>query len=157
MYEGEGREKETQNWKQAPGSELPAQSLIKGLNSWTIDHDLSRSQMFNRLSHPGASIKTLKKKSLTSKNYPFCTDVEKQQNYTRRKSPTGCSRLSFSIGNSTSFLSSLDLAMKRQERRKLLGNHRKMKSEMQELSQFFIDKNCINNNNVWVLQYSAQP
>ena len=50
---GEGqRERETQNLKQAPGSELSAQSPTRGLNSW--DHDLSRSRMFNLLSYPGA-------------------------------------------------------------------------------------------------------
>ena len=33
---GEGqRERETQNLKQAPGSELSAQSPTRGLNSWT--------------------------------------------------------------------------------------------------------------------------
>ena len=51
---GEGqRERKTQNRKQAPGSELSAQSLMRGLNpAW--DHDLGQSQMLNRLSHPGA-------------------------------------------------------------------------------------------------------
>ena len=34
---GEGqRERETHNLKQAPGSELSAQSLMQGLNSWTV-------------------------------------------------------------------------------------------------------------------------
>ena len=31
-----GSERETQNTKQAPGSELLAQSLMRGLNSWTM-------------------------------------------------------------------------------------------------------------------------
>ena len=30
------RERETQNLKQAPGSELSAQSLTRGSNSWTV-------------------------------------------------------------------------------------------------------------------------
>ena len=34
---GEGqRERETQNLKQAPGTELSAQSLMWGLNLWTV-------------------------------------------------------------------------------------------------------------------------
>ena len=36
-----GRERETQNPKQASGSELSAHSLTQGLNSQTRDHDLS--------------------------------------------------------------------------------------------------------------------
>ena len=50
------RERETQNPKQAPGSELSPQSPTQGSNSRTVrsDHDLSRSRMLNRLSHPGA-------------------------------------------------------------------------------------------------------
>ena len=49
---GEGqKEREAKNPKQAPGSELSAQSLT---NSWVWDHDLSWSQMLSWLSHPGA-------------------------------------------------------------------------------------------------------
>ena len=33
--QGRGRERDTQNPKQAPGSELSAQSLTRGSNSWT--------------------------------------------------------------------------------------------------------------------------
>ena len=33
---GRGRERHTQNLKQAPGSELSAQSLMRGSNSWTV-------------------------------------------------------------------------------------------------------------------------
>ena len=52
---GEGqREKDTQNPKQAPGSELTAQSLMRGLNSRNWDHDLSWNWRLNRLSHSGA-------------------------------------------------------------------------------------------------------
>ena len=51
MFEGEmqwgrGRDIQRQNPKQPPGSELSAQN--------PTEHDLSRSQMFDRLSHPGA-------------------------------------------------------------------------------------------------------
>ena len=54
---GEGqRERETQNLKQAPGSELSAQSPTQGSNSRTWDHDLSRSLTLNWLSHPGAPV-----------------------------------------------------------------------------------------------------
>ena len=60
-WAGEGqRERETQNPKQAPGSELSAQSLMRGSNSRTWDHDLSRSQTLNRPSHPGAPWLVLK-------------------------------------------------------------------------------------------------
>ena len=53
MQAGEGqRERETQNLKQAPGSELSTQSPMWGLNPG--DHDVNRSQTFNQLSHPGA-------------------------------------------------------------------------------------------------------
>ena len=50
---GEGqRERETQNLKQAPGCQHRARRWARthGLQ----DHDLSRSQMLNQLSHPGA-------------------------------------------------------------------------------------------------------
>ena len=54
---GAERERETQDLKQAPGSELSAQSPTRGLNSQTEqDHDLSGSQTLNPLSHPGALI-----------------------------------------------------------------------------------------------------
>ena len=52
---GAERERETQNPKQAPGSELSAQSACHGAQThkpW--DHDLSQSQTLNPLSHPGA-------------------------------------------------------------------------------------------------------
>ena len=54
VWEGQ-RERETQNLKQAPGSQLSAQSPdteLKPTNWW--DYDLSWSWMHNRLSHPGA-------------------------------------------------------------------------------------------------------
>ena len=52
---GEGqRERETQNLKQTPGSELSAQSLMRGLNSRTVRSWPERSRTLNRLSHPGA-------------------------------------------------------------------------------------------------------
>ena len=50
---GRGVGRDTQNLKQALGSKLSAQSLMRGLNSQTVNHDLSRSQMLNQLSHPG--------------------------------------------------------------------------------------------------------
>ena len=51
--QGRGRDRGRHNPRQAPGSELSAQSPTKGLNSpW--DHDLSWSWMINPLSHPGA-------------------------------------------------------------------------------------------------------
>ena len=53
---GRVRERETYNLKQAPGSELSAQSPTRGLNSGRGDHDLSRSRQLNRLSHPGAPL-----------------------------------------------------------------------------------------------------
>ena len=49
-----GRERERINAKQALGSELSGQSLTQGSNPEPRDHDLSRSQTLNRLSHPGA-------------------------------------------------------------------------------------------------------
>ena len=51
---GRGRERETQNLKQAPGSELTAPEPDVGLEPTNWDHDPSRSQMLNWLSHPGA-------------------------------------------------------------------------------------------------------
>ena len=51
---GRGREKETQNPKQAAGPELSAQSPTWGSNPQTARYDLSQSRMLNRLSHPGA-------------------------------------------------------------------------------------------------------
>ena len=51
MGEGQG-ERETQNRKQAPGSELSARSPARGWNS--RDRDLSRSQTLSPLSPPGA-------------------------------------------------------------------------------------------------------
>ena len=54
---GEGqRARETQNPKQAPGSELSAASLTQGRNPQPWEHDLSWSLMLNWLSHPGAPI-----------------------------------------------------------------------------------------------------
>ena len=51
---GRGRERETQNPKQAPGSKLSAEQW-RGVRSRELqDHDLSRSRMPNRLSHPGS-------------------------------------------------------------------------------------------------------
>ena len=51
---GEGqRQKETQNPKQAPGSELSAQGLTWGSTPWMCDHGLIRSRTLNRLNHPG--------------------------------------------------------------------------------------------------------
>ena len=47
---GEGQ---TQNPKQALGSELSAQIPTWGLNHEPWEHDLSRGQMLNRLNHPG--------------------------------------------------------------------------------------------------------
>ena len=52
---GEGqRERETQNPKQPPRSELLAWRLTGAGTHKPQDHDLSQSQMLNRLSHPGA-------------------------------------------------------------------------------------------------------
>ena len=53
--EGAERERETQNPKQAPGSELSAQNPRRVSNSEWGGPDLSQSQKFNRLSRPGAS------------------------------------------------------------------------------------------------------
>ena len=50
---GEGqRERETQSTKQAPGCQHRAQPRARTHGAW--DHDLSWSQMLNRLSYPGA-------------------------------------------------------------------------------------------------------
>ena len=51
-----GRERGRQNLKQAPGSELSAETPMWGSNSQIRpqDHDLSQSQTLNWLSHPGA-------------------------------------------------------------------------------------------------------
>ena len=46
--------RETQNLKQALGSELSPQSPTRGSNAWWRDHDLTQSQMLNRLRYPGA-------------------------------------------------------------------------------------------------------
>ena len=55
---GEGqRERETQNLKQAPGSELSAIEQDAGLElSELRDHDLSRNWTLNWLSHPGTPV-----------------------------------------------------------------------------------------------------
>ena len=53
--EGVEREKETQNLKQAPGSEQEVSTEPDaGLEPTNWDHDLSRSRRLNQLSHPGA-------------------------------------------------------------------------------------------------------
>ena len=41
---GEQKEREAQTLKQAPGSELSAQTLMQGLNHKLRDHDLSQSR-----------------------------------------------------------------------------------------------------------------
>ena len=53
MEEGQ-RERETQDWKQAPGSEPSAQSPTRGSNSRTARSWPGWSRMLNRLRHPGA-------------------------------------------------------------------------------------------------------
>ena len=53
---GEGAEKETQNPKPAPSSELSAQSPRGARTHGPRDHDLSRSRTLNQLSHPGAPV-----------------------------------------------------------------------------------------------------
>ena len=55
MQVGEGQ-RGRQNPKQAPGSELSAQSPMRGSNPWIWDHDLSWSWQLNTLSHPDAPI-----------------------------------------------------------------------------------------------------
>ena len=52
---GRGRERETQNLKQAPGSELVSTEPSVGLELMSLwDHDLSWSRTLNPLNHPGA-------------------------------------------------------------------------------------------------------
>ena len=51
---GRVRERETQNLKQAPGSELLARARRGARTHGPRDHDLSRSRMLHRLSQPGA-------------------------------------------------------------------------------------------------------
>ena len=58
------RERETQNPKQAPGSSCQHRARHGARSHKPWDHDLSWSQTLNRLSHPGASPKTLFTKSL---------------------------------------------------------------------------------------------
>ena len=55
---GEEREGDTDP-KQAPDSELSAQSPTWGSNPVTWDHDLTRSQTLNQLSHPGILFDTV--------------------------------------------------------------------------------------------------
>ena len=56
-WTGEGqRERETQNRKQAPGSEPSAQSLTRGSNSQTARSWPGWSRTLNRLRHPGAPL-----------------------------------------------------------------------------------------------------
>ena len=52
---GADRERETKNPKWVPGSELSAQSPMQGSTHQPRDHNLSRSQMLNQLSHPGTT------------------------------------------------------------------------------------------------------
>ena len=47
---GEAEREGNLEWKQAPGSDLSAQSPMQGPNP---DHDLSLSQTLDPLSHPG--------------------------------------------------------------------------------------------------------
>ena len=55
IVSGGGAEREGDTEPKA-GSELSAQSPMRGLNSRGLrDHDLSRSRPLNRLSHPGAT------------------------------------------------------------------------------------------------------
>ena len=53
--QGRGRERK-QNPKQAPGSELSAQSLVWGSNSRAVRSWPSQSRMLNWLSYPGAPL-----------------------------------------------------------------------------------------------------
>ena len=56
-WTGEGqRERETQNPKQAPGSEPSAQSLTRGLNSRAARSWPGWSRTLSRLCHPGAPV-----------------------------------------------------------------------------------------------------
>ena len=60
MWVGEGqRQREAKNPKQAPGSELPAQSPMRGSNSQTARSWPEPSWSPNQLSHPGAPRTTL--------------------------------------------------------------------------------------------------
>ena len=55
LGEGEGqRERVTQNPRQAPGSELSAQTQCKAWTHELWDHDLSQSWSPNQMSHPRA-------------------------------------------------------------------------------------------------------
>ena len=51
---GAERERETQNLKQAPGSELQHRAWRRARTHVLCDHDVSWSQTLNQLSHPGA-------------------------------------------------------------------------------------------------------
>ena len=53
---GAEREREAQNPKQAPGSELSAQNPMRGLNLQTARYERSQSPTLNRLSHPGTPV-----------------------------------------------------------------------------------------------------
>lgn len=60
-WTGEGqRERETQNRKQAPGSEPSAQSLMRGSNSRTVRSWPGWSRTLNRLRHPDAPARFFK-------------------------------------------------------------------------------------------------
>ena len=72
MNGGRVRERETQNLKQAPGSELSARSPTRGSNSQTRDHDLSRSRTLNRLSHPGTPLPVFPRGVLRSQATDRC-------------------------------------------------------------------------------------
>ena len=56
---GRGRERGTQNPKQAPGSQLSAQSLMQGSNSRLVRSRPELKSMLNGLSHPGAPEKVI--------------------------------------------------------------------------------------------------
>ena len=54
LWAGEGQtQRETQNFKWAPGSMLSAQSPTRAWTHKLWNHDLSQSWTLNRLSHPG--------------------------------------------------------------------------------------------------------
>ena len=53
------RERDTQNLKQASGSELAAQNPMQGWTQEPWDHDLTRSRKLKRLNNPGTPKKTL--------------------------------------------------------------------------------------------------
>ena len=66
-WTGEGqRERETQNRKQAPGSEPSAHSLTRGSNSRTARSWPGWSRTLNRLRHPGAPQFTFLKQAFSS-------------------------------------------------------------------------------------------